>query len=960
MKKTKFMCAAAVIFAALGLQAEVGKFNSMDSSDGDIAKLRAGFRNPRELQRPWAYWNWISGNVTREGIEKDFAGFKNAGLGGVILMNAGMRTPEGPLSYHSEEWFELVKFSVEKAAECGMSFSIFNCDGWSEAGGPWVTPQISMKKLVFSATQTGGGSVSMRLEKPSEIAEGYYEDVEVFALPRAGAKSADEVLALSSAMDKDGFFRASLPEGEWTLLRVGCTTTGVKNRPSQLTGRGLEVDKLCAQSVRFHLEKALGRVIKDSKGHIGKTFKGVHFDSWEVGTQDWTRDMRGIFKEECGYDPLHFLPVLLGFNVGTQAEAEAEAFKTDYRRAVSAGIEKNFYAQARRFVNENGLQMLAEPYRGHAFNESAVASQVDVVMAEFLDGGEGDIRESFKPQCSKEMEYSKKISCVKKISSYAHMAGKRICSAEAFTARKEDARKFKTPAGLKQSGDAAFVSGMNFVVLHTCVHQPAELKPGFMLAYFGTHFNRANTWWRHASAWTDYLSRAQMLLQCGMPRADVLLLGESDIAAVAPDFSPVLEGYDYEIAHPRQFARAEILKGALRFENGLEFRAIITAPDWKADLRTLEKLRAASLAGIPIFGFAPKAPDNLKDASENFARWKILRDEIFTPQRAYPHMEGLCAMLAAAGVPRDFEFASLSGAPKNPADFCIAANHRRMGGIDIYFLANLNAHAEKFTAKFSAASGSPQIWDAVSGEVFEAAHIENAQGAQLDMSLPPLGSAFVVFGASSVAGRAPLHFSEALQIVPSKWAADFETPFGEKFSREFKTLEAWELSKDDDVKYFSGSAVYSCEFEVPRAPLEKSDAVLISLGEVYEMAHVKINGQDAGVLWTHPYGAEAKKFLKPGKNTLEISVTNTWFNRMVGDERFAQDLEYDLSGPTYNSGKLAEFPAWWGNAGAEKLRPRKTFTTWKIFDGKEDLEKSGLLGPVQLLFGAASEFQKKE
>ncbi|HEY3330244.1 MAG TPA: glycosyl hydrolase [Capsulimonadaceae bacterium] len=145
----------------------------------DIAKA---FASPPESARPETWWHWVSGNVTAEGITADLEAMKRIGLRGaqIFTVNQG---PAGPVRYMNPEWRKLVQHAVTDADRLGLTLSITDCEGWSESGGPWITPELSMQKLVWTATQVrGGGSGAITLRKPATVRD-YYADIAVVAFP---------------------------------------------------------------------------------------------------------------------------------------------------------------------------------------------------------------------------------------------------------------------------------------------------------------------------------------------------------------------------------------------------------------------------------------------------------------------------------------------------------------------------------------------------------------------------------------------------------------------------------------------------------------------------------------------------------------------------------------------------------------------------------------------------------
>ena len=159
--------------------------------------LRDQFLSPSDEAKPWTFWYWMYGAVSKEGITADLEAMKHAGLGGTYLMpikgiHEGAQY-DGKAQQLTPEWWEMVRFSMEEADRLGLKLGMHICDGFALAGGPWITPEESMQKVVWSDTIVNGGKLmAIRLPQP-EAYENYYEDIALFALPVEDA--ADEMQA---------------------------------------------------------------------------------------------------------------------------------------------------------------------------------------------------------------------------------------------------------------------------------------------------------------------------------------------------------------------------------------------------------------------------------------------------------------------------------------------------------------------------------------------------------------------------------------------------------------------------------------------------------------------------------------------------------------------------------------------------------------------------------------------
>ena len=120
----------------------------------------------------------MSGNMTKEGLTKDLEAIEKVGIGGILLFNVSQGIPNGPIKYNSPEHHEMLKHAAFECERLGLSFGVHNCDGWSSSGGPWITPEQSMKMVVWSETIVKGGTIKTELPQPT-TREGFYKDIAV-------------------------------------------------------------------------------------------------------------------------------------------------------------------------------------------------------------------------------------------------------------------------------------------------------------------------------------------------------------------------------------------------------------------------------------------------------------------------------------------------------------------------------------------------------------------------------------------------------------------------------------------------------------------------------------------------------------------------------------------------------------------------------------------------------------
>jgi hypothetical protein len=754
--------------------------------------LAAGFASPPADARPLVWWHWVNGNISRAGIEADLADMKRVGIAGAQMFDVSIYLPPGPVRYGTETWHEHVQHAIRTAARHGLEFHAMNTPGWSASGGPWVTPERSMKKLVWSeTTATGGGAVSLALPPPAipplkfrtpprQPQQNFFRDVAVLAVPAdasrrtpdwqkktkleekslvalppdpdpAGCIPRAQVLDLTAQFDAAaGTLAATLPPGRWTILRFGFTSTGSSNHPAAPEGHGLEIDKLDADAVAWYFDQALGRILRDAGPLAGRTFKALLFDSFEGGPQNWTDTFPAQFAALRGYELRPLLPVLTGRVI--ESAGFTEAVLRDFRGAVEELMARNYFGTMRRRAHEHGLLTYAEA-QGGPLNPVACAEHVDVPMNEF-----------WMP------EATPRLPRIRLIASAANVLGRPLVAAEAFTATPENGRWQNIPSRLKVAGDTAWTAGINRFILHHYTHQPTDDGPGFGLGRYGTNFGRLNSWWPLARGWVDYVARGQFLLQQGRTVADVAFLLNEDYGYAYPASLAVpTPGHDADIVHPRHLAALEWREGALRLATGPAYRLLVLPDKWAADRATLRRLRELARAGAPIIGPAPVAPAGAQDFAD-LPGYGALVGELWggggqaALVRAV-HRDAARA-LRELGVAPDFRWVPLASGdatasatrPQGDGTSESAAAdgawprvrlrhlHRRTSDADVYFVFNHADAPATGELVFRVAGRQPEIWDAVTGRRWDAPVFQAGTATTtLPIDLEPHGSRFVVF-----------------------------------------------------------------------------------------------------------------------------------------------------------------------------------------------------------------------
>jgi len=724
----------------------------------------------------------------------------------------------------------------------------------------------------------------------------------------------DTTLNLTPAVNQDGRLVWEAPAGNWRVLRIGCTLHGKTLSCVGSGPTGLEIDPLSAAAMDAHFAETGAKLLADAGPLAGKTLQYFHIDSWEIGQPTWTPRMREEFRQRRGYDPLPFLPAVLG-RIVDSPEATTR-FLQDYRRTVADLVAANYYGRLEELSVQGGLlgthPESGGPFFDHWIDALECLGRTAVPMGEFWKRNsepDGPITWHNNPS-------------PKQAASAAHIYGKPVCQAEAYTSFAED--WIDNPWNMKDLGDAACCEGLTRQVLCFWVHQPRlDAKPGFQWTHVGTHFDPNLTWWPMSAGWLKYIARCQHLLRQGLFVADFAYLQSETIPSFLsrpgpkgftprPGLVPPLPaGCDYDALNAEALmTRAAARNGRLALPDGMSYRYLVLPHETNAMLSpaTVKKINALAAAGVSVIG-----PPSFAGA--------IPRLRVAAPDAA----------VRADGLEPDIEFRS----PTDRAQWVWI--HRRAGGTDIYFLSNQAAAEASATVAFRAAGRQPELWDAVTGTIRDLPEFRAEPGRPVvPLQFAPRQSWFVVFRKRSqepgVRSRRNFPALKPVMELTGPWEVQFDPQWfypdhGTGGKIRFERLTDWTRRPEDAIKYYSGIATYHITFE---PPIQNPKAgILFDLGQVRDVARVKLNGRDLGVVWTAPWQVEIPDgLLKPGGNALEIAVANLWPNRLTGDATLPKEQRRTITNARVYEKKCADAQT----AG----RP-------------PTLMPSGLLGPVRLL-----------
>ncbi len=727
-----------------------------------------------------------------------------------------------------------------------------------------------------------------------------------------------ELVDLTKYTDKNGRLNWDVPEGNWTILRVGYTLTGKKNEgPPGSTG--YESDKLSAEATREYFDGMKHVLFQNREKFIGKTLKSILTDSWECLNQNWTSNFPEEFEKRRGYPIYPYLPVISGELV--ENDDVSYRFLWDFRRTIADLIAENYYGEMAKLCHKAGIKLESEASGAQQALKDPInySSRVDIPMTEFW-------AQPFKTNGS----FTDAISG-------AHLYGKKVVSAEAFTSAAGDWQL--TPSDLKVYGDQIFCLGINMLRFHSFTHQADETFPGWQMNPWGIAMNRKMPWWDHASGYFKYLQRTQYMLQQGKPTADVLLFysegAQTDLNSSYGNnvLSYLPKGYHFDGCDQNTIInRLTVDDHKLVLPDGTSYSLLVLPEKLQNTPVLLAKIRELVKNGAIVYGQKPVSSPSLNDYPHCDTQVQKLADELWgEPDTGgmIDHTFGKGKVIYGIPVQKvlntiiipDFEYESDD--PAAVLDF----NHRTYGATDYYFISNQESHTVQTKCRFRVTGKIPELWDPETGLINKVQEFEQEQlSTIIPICLESGSSIFVVFNRSArqkplteLKHDETLHSPKDLtMMLTGPWQVTFDPIWGGPGEVIFDTLISWTERPEEGIKYYSGKVIYKNEFEIDGGLLEQNRKIVLDLGEIRETARVYVNSKERCTLWRSPYKSDISGWLKPGKNILRIEVANSWPNRVIGDLN-------SHNGKTYT----------WSNSTDHYNKDSKLLT-------------SGLLGPVSV------------
>lgn len=830
---------------------------------------------PTVTSRPGCYWWWPGSAVDKENLTWNLETMNAAGMGGgTIVPIYGVKGYEDRFLKHlSPKWLEMLDHAVKEADRLGMWVDMTTGTGWP-FGGPNVPESEADAQVV-------------------------YEDGEVS-------------IEFSGRMVK----RAA-PGGE-----------------------GYAINPFSTQALQNYLKK-FDQAFSE---HDVQLPRAQYHDSFEY-SGNWCPDFFAEFQKLRGYDLRDHLEAF--FEGKGDADTVAR-IKSDYRETLS-DLHLRYITEWDQWAQKWGCTTRNQAH-GAPGNLLDLYAAAGIPETETFGASKFEIPGIRRDPDNVRHQDRPRSIINRMASSAAHVAGRRLVASESCTWIRNHFRTALSQA--KPELDQLMLAGINHIFYHGCCYSPKDADwPGWLF-YASWEANPRNSIWNDIDALNCYVTRCQSILQAGQPDNDVLLYWPvydiyhdpsglrkqlavhrdgwiADEPSGAAARWLVDSGYAFDFISDQQIAKLKCVDHKLATA-GNEYTTIAVPRTGHMPVRTLEALVSLAKEGATVL-FFDRLPEtvpgygDLDARSEEFEKIKSNLDFKTVDQYEALH----AAEVGDGRILHSEHHDQLMKAAATPREPMVDSGlkfirRRRADGVD-YFIANMADQNLSRWFSIARPCRSAVLMDANSGRTGVAPVRQKNGAAEVYLQIEPGETRILrTYENREVEGDAWKVIASRGEPVSisGEWKVEF-IEGGPELPKPFTTteLKSWTKLGGEEAKRFAGTARYRIEFDLPETD---ADNWVLDIGEVRESAEVRVNGEKVDVLFSVPFHTRIGNHLKPGRNVLELDVTNLSANRIRDLDKRGVEWKkfYDINFVNHN---------------------------YDSFDAsKWEITPSGLLGPVTL------------
>lgn len=845
--------------------------------------------------KPASRWWWMGSAVDKNNLQYNISEYAQKGMGGLEItpIYGVQNNDKNDIPYLSDQWMDMYKSTVSEAAKYGMKIDMNNGTGWP-FGGSHVTIDDAATKVIFEKYELEGGK---SLNADIVITDPKQKTVATLSKLMAYSDKGKKLDLTSKVIDNKLKWIAS--SGKWNLIAVFNGKTFQKVKRAAPGGEGYVMNHFSQKAVNNYLS-TFTKAFSQSKASYPNSFFN---DSYEVYGADWTPDLFEQFEKRRGYKLQDFLPEFLSEN---KTDIKSRII-SDYRETIGELLLDNFTSQWTTWAHSHGSTTRNQAH-GSPANLIDIYAAVDIPECESFGISDFHIK-GLRVDTVRKINDSD-LSMLKYASSAAHITGKPYVSSETFTWLTEH---FRTSLSqLKPDLDLLFTSGVNHIFFHGTTYSPKEAEwPGWKF-YASVDMSPTNTIWRDSQAFFDYVTRCQSFLQDGKPDSDFLLyfpvydmwynqdgrLLMFDIHKMqrrAPEFISAVHdivnsGYDVDYISDKYLLSTKALGNKLITSGGASYKAIIVPGADIMPLATLKHLFQLAKEGATIV-FLDNYPkdipgfSNLTQRKEKLKKYQkaVLGSNDFkqTDIRAY----GKGRIITGSDYSLTLQACGIQHEEMRPSQGLHYIRRANEDGYH-YFVSGLHEKDVEEWITLAVNAESVMFFNPLDGTSGLANSRKQGGKTQVYLQLKSGESIIIKTFNKKLTNVSSWNYYEPENTsftLDKGWKLRFvdSTP---AISDEFALdkLGSWTELGQEDLKRNMGTALYSVEINLPEL---KADDWQLSLGDVRESARLRINGQDITTLWSVPFTANVGRYLKQGKNLIEVEVTNLPANRIADCDR---------------------------------------------------------------------------
>lgn len=840
--------------------------------------------------QPWTRWWWMGSAVDEKGLDKQLKALSKAGFGGVeIVPIYGAKGFENKyINYLSPEWMKMLQFTTDKAKSLNMGVDMAVGTGWP-IGGPQVDEQDAATKMIV---QTYTIQPDEKFSEKMVLKDEKQKKLKTVKLDIVTAyNERNEAIVLTDQITQDGTLSWKPTTGKWIIYAVFVGKTLQKVKRAAPGGDGYTLDHFSPNATKDYL-----KTFDKAFGNTNYGIRSFFNDSYEVYNADWTAGFKEEFKKRKGYDLSPYIKYL----VSDEESEIAGRIKSDYRETMSELILHNFTENFTNWAHSKNSKNTNQAH-GSPGNLLDLYAAVDIPESETFGSTKFDIqglRRNTEDINTKEVP---DINMLKFASSAANITGKPLISNESFTWLTEH---FKTSwSQVKPEAEQIFLSGINHIFYHGTTYTPADVQfPGWLF-YASTNFVPENSLWPNIKGLNSYIERTQSVLQSGKPDNEILMYWPvydqwanpkgKDMAFKIHNIEKWLHptafyenleklgksGYSLDMVSDKMIGEAQLENEKIQIsKSGGSYKVLIIPKLNHLPESTLKNILVLAQNGaFVIFQSEPKDVPGFFELEKRIKELQSLWKTIPFQQNGnlQSAIFGKGKIVLSSDVEKALEYLKIGR--EKLTDAGLKFVRRQFDGGKYYYIVNHTLKEINQNIPLNFIGKQVVLMNPENGDFGVAETQNNAVRVQLKS-----GESMIIKASEIPDHSIPkwkyIESKDAPIVLNQPWNLNFKEGGPElPKSKTLNKLQPWtNFTEDSSTQSFSGTGVYTTSFKLNK----KADDFILKFDKLYESAKIIINGQDAGMVWSLPFEINVGKYLKKGKNTIQIEVSNLMANRI--------------------------------------------------------------------------------